>query len=97
MMSKVSPMRLYVAHCILNLKKSLGTTSIKRLQPPSVLNNDGEEKKREAGGCSCSSYLTCPTLPTPFSEEKSDTDLDEKEGYHILIKSSYWTLSQLDQ
>lgn len=71
----VSPMRLYVARCILDLKSN---PSLKRAG--TVLQRDNRGKKMIHEEISYSSRLMCPVMPSAGGE------LNVGEGYKTLIK-----------
>ena len=81
-------MRLYVARCILNLKKLSTKRAI------SSFCNSEDEKK------TClETYTTsrsCPPLPTLDSDIKTHKSINEKEGYDIFIKYIVHTFNSIE-
>ena len=88
MANTISPMRIYVARCILDLKSSIQK---KRELPVnySLQENDHVEKKEKVDIPSSTplpSHIPCLTLPKHALEEDKLKEIDIKEGYHLIIQ-----------
>ena len=88
MANTISPMRIYVACCILDLKSSIQK---KRELPVnySLQENDHVEKKEKVDIPSSTplpSHISCPTLPKHALEEDKLKEIVIKEGYHLIIQ-----------
>ena len=88
MTNTISPMRIYVARCILDLKSSIQK---KRELPVnySLQENDHVEKKEKVDIPSSTplpSHISCPTLPKHALEEDKLKEIDIKEGYRLIIQ-----------
>lgn len=85
----VSPMRMYVAHCILNLRHSLPGNSVKRTIPS--YKDHLDEKETEVASSTVSSRVR-PSLPKPISILDSRNELNVKDGYLLFRKCDSFSL-----
>lgn len=85
----VSPMRMYVAHCILDLRHSLPGNSVKRMVPS--FKDHLDEKETKVGSSTVSSRVR-PSLPKPISSLDSTNELNVKDGYLLFRKCDSFSL-----